>query len=674
MGKLPEITIPGPLCRNAIESIRREWLVTNGIGGFASGTVAGALTRRYHGLLVAALRPPLGRTMLASKLDETVFVDGAMYPLCTNIWTTGVEAPAGCERIEQFDLVGGAPTWRFAVAGCTLTKCIWMEHGCNTTYVRYSLDPDAARLTLSTRLFVNYRDYHALSRPDDWQMDVAAEGASLRVRAFESAVPLLARVERGVSEPVCWEPDHTWYRKFYLPVEAERGYGHLEDHLSVGCCAVALEPGTDVTFLLAAGAEPELCGLDAHDRQERRAMARLDTWRRLSPAVPRHRNQRLEQLVLAAHQFIVRRPIVGAADGYTLIAGYPWFSDWGRDTMVALPGLTLTTGRSDIARAILLTWARYVNEGLIPNRFPDEGDRPEYHTADATLWYLWAIDQYARATHDLRTLAELYPVVQEIIAWHQRGTRHNIHIADDGLFACGQAGLNLTWMDAKIGDRVITPRMGKPIELSALWYNALMNLARWAELLGKDASEYMEMAATTRAAFKRFWNPDRQACFDVIDGPHGVDGRIQANQIFAVALDHSPLDAAQQQAVVAVCERDLLTPGGLRTLAQGEPGYHGHYVGNQTARDEAYHTGTVWGWLLGPFVLAHYRVYRNRARARALLEPIINQLLTYCVGSLSEVCDGDMPHTPNGALAQAWTVGETLRAWHITQAENGTIS
>jgi predicted glycogen debranching enzyme len=293
--------------------------------------------------------------------------------------------------------------------------------------------------------------------------------------------------------------------------------------------------------------------------------------------------------------------------------------------MIALPGLTLVTGRFDLARRILRTWARYVDRGMIPNRFPDEGGAPEYHTADATLWYLWAVDQYARFTGDLGTLAELFPVLREIIAWHRRGTRHNIHIGEDGLVYAGERGLNLTWMDAKIGDRVITPRIGKPIELSALWYDGLRNLARLAPLVGVDGDEYTALADATQASFARFWNPKRSACFDVLDGLDGADDRLRANQIIAVALEHSALTANQQRAVVDACERELLAWYAVRTLAPGEPGYRGQYAGGPVQRDEAYHEGTAWGWLLGALAIAHFRVHGDAAAARGLLEPALGQ-------------------------------------------------
>ena len=678
---LPHLRLDPSICRDFDAALHREWLVTNGIGGFASGTVAGAQGRRYHGLLIAALQPPLGRTLLVSKLDATVLIADAAYPLFGNVWRSGPSQPTGVDHLAGFELVGGVPTWHYELPHATIEQRLWMEHGENTTYVQFTCAgraAQAAAVRLAARVFVNYRDYHGQTHAGDWRMHAAGFGAGLLVRAFENATPVY--ISCAAATPPRWTLEHVWWRDFYQPLEAERGFDAVEDHLSVGICEVNLRPDETVTFVLTTDPAARENADDVYERQARRSAARLDTWRNYSRATPgdatasASANTRthaaaeapaaLEQLVLAAHQFLVRRAAPDAPQGHTIIAGYPWFSDWGRDTMISLPGLTLVTGRADIARQILLTWSRYVRDGLIPNRFPDAGDVPEYHTADATLWYLWAIDQYFRATQDEETLAELLPVAEDIVAAHRRGTRHNIRVAEDGLIYAGHEGINLTWMDAKIGERVITPRTGKPVELSALWYYGLCALADWRKSLKQSPDEYVALAKQTRASFAKFWNPRRQMLYDVIDGPSGFDGRLLPNQIFAAALDHCPLPAVQRRAVVDAVTVELLIPYGLRTLAPDEPGYHGHFAGGPVERDEAYHTGTAWGWLLGPFAIAHYRVYKDAARARRFLEPMFKHLLEHGVGSLSEVFDGDPPHTPGGTYAQAWSVAETLRAWH----------
>lgn len=660
--------LPRHLCVDPRSALEREWLVTNGLGGFAAGTVAGALTRRYHGLLVAALRPPVGRTLLVAKLDDTVTFDGRHHQLYTNVWKGGMEEPPGCQFIERFDLLLNVPTWTFRLGAARLVKRIWMEPGRNVTFVRYDLAADAPPVTLTCRLLVNDRDYHHLAPRGTGDFQVQAAGTRIEVRPPHTAQPVRVCCVGPAERHAEWQLDHTWCHDFDLAVEAARGFDHLDSHLVIGLCAVQLAPGSHVAFVLSAGDETDYDARDALARCEQHAQDRLKEYAARHRVSTHALSVPHAQMVLAADQFVVARPTQDDPDGHTLVAGYPWFTDWGRDTMIALPGLTLVTGRFGVARQILRTWARYVRDGLIPNRFPDQGAEPEYHTADATLWFLWAVDQYVRATADVPTLVELFPTLEEIVAAHRRGTRHNIRVGDDGLVHAGDSGVNLTWMDAKIGDRVITPRMGKPVELSALWYDALCNLARLADLAGRPGDEYQRLANTTRASFQRFWNADRHCLYDVLDGPGGNDASLRPNQIFAVSLTHSPLAREQQEAIVETCHRELLTWFGLRSLGPHEPGYRGRYAGGPVARDEAYHQGTAWGWLLGPFVIADYRLHKDPARARRLLAPLCGHLYTHGVGTLSEVFDADEPHAPNGCFAQAWTVAETLRAWHATQA------
>jgi len=361
----------------------------------------------------------------------------------------------------------------------------------------------------------------------------------------------------------------------------------------------------------------------------------------------------------------VNRGLPEEPDGRSIIAGYHWFGDWGRDTMIALPGLTLSTGRPDVARKILLAFSRYVHEGMLPNNFSDVGGTPEYNTVDAALWYFEAIRRYFAATQDDVTLQKLFPVLATIIDAHVKGTRYSIHVdSADGLLYAGGPGVQLTWMDAKIGDWVVTPRIGKPVEVNALWISALETMAVFAKLLAKRGDAYETLAAQARKSFQRFWNAARGCCYDVIDSPGiGNDASLRPNQILAVSLPVSTLSLEQQKSVVEVCARNLLTSHGLRSLAPGEPGYTGHYGGSPRDRDAAYHQGTVWGWLLGPFALAHYRVYRDRAAALRFLEPLGRQIYSSGLGTLSEIFDGDPPFTPRGCIAQAWTVAEVLRAW-----------
>ena len=375
----------------------------------------------------------------------------------------------------------------------------------------------------------------------------------------------------------------------------------------------------------------------------------------------------VQHLALAADQFIVQRSTSEVPDGCSVIAGYPWFGDWGRDTMIALPGLCLATGRSGVAARVLRTFARFADRGMVPNRFPDTGETPEYNTADATLWYVEAVRAYHAATGDDALLGALFPVLAETIDWHERGTRHGIQVdPHDGLLYAGEAGLQLTWMDAKVGNWVVTPRQGKPVEVNALWYNALCSLAHFARRLGKPDVRFREAADRARRGFRRFWNADFGYPCDVLDGPDGDDAQLRPNALFTVSLPHSPFEEARQKAIVDVCARHLLTPLGLRSLAPEDPAFTGHYGGDGRQRDGAYHQGTVWCWLIGSFVTAHLRVYRNPAAARAFLFPLLHHLTDHGVGSLSEICDGDAPFTPRGCPAQAWSVAEVLRAWRLT--------
>uniref|UniRef100_B8HYG4 Glycogen debranching enzyme n=1 Tax=Cyanothece sp. (strain PCC 7425 / ATCC 29141) TaxID=395961 RepID=B8HYG4_CYAP4 len=642
----------------------REWLVTNGIGGYAAGTVAGVLTRRYHGLLVAALHPPLGRTLMLTKLDELAVYDDRPHPLFTNRWSDGTLEPQGFELIEHFSLEGTIPVWRFALADALLEKRIWMQAGENTTYVRYSLSRDSRPLKLRLKALVNYRDYHSITVAKEWQMATAPVAAGIQITAFDTAVPLYLLSQPLLSHRANCEPAHEWYCDFNLSVERYRGLSDREDHLHAATFTACLNPGESFTLVASTNPTPNLEGETALQRRQEYENQLIQTWKPQaeSPAW-------LQPLVLAADQFIVARPSPADPDGKTILAGYPWFSDWGRDTMISLPGLTLATGRPEIARSILQTFAQYVDRGMLPNRFPDAGETPEYNTLDASLWYFEAIRAYEAVTGDGQLLQELYPVLVDMIDWHCRGTRYNIHLDPaDGLLYGGEVGTQLTWMDAKVGDWVVTPRMGKPIEINALWYNALRTMTTFARKLGKPYQMYEAMGDRTQASFSRFWNSDLGYCYDVLDTPAGNDASLRPNQIFAVALPESPLSPVQQQAVVDVCARKLLTSYGLRSLGPDQPGYQGHYGGDQRQRDGAYHQGTVWGWLLGPFVMAHLRVYQNPALAQQFLEPMADHLNAHGVGSLSEIFDGDPPFTPRGCFAQAWTVAEILRAWTAIQS------
>lgn len=656
------ITFGREVCSRLEVAEGREWLVTNGLGGYAMGTVAGLLTRRYHGLLVASLRPPLGRTLLLAKLDEDVKYDGQQFALFANRWADGAVEQEGLRFMEQFRLEGTTPVWTFALADALLEKRVWMEAGANTTYVHYRYRRGSGPLELYAKAVVNYRDYHHTTILNDWQPEIGPLDDGLRVQMHAEAIPFTLRCAPGQA----W-PDFNWYEDYFLSAEETRGQNDVvEDHVHVAVLGATLQPGE--TFTIVSSTEPD-AGSDGEAAWRRRVdyeRGLLGRAARVRPAAP-------AQLVLAADQFLVRRPTpptggTQSDDGCSVIAGYPWFADWGRDAMVSLPGLTLSTGRSQVAARILRTYAAYVDQGLLPNRFPDAGEEPEYNTVDASLWYFEAVRAYVAQVEDDEALQrELFPVLQEIIDWYCRGTRYNIQVDEaDGLLYAGEEGVQLTWMDAKVDDRVVTSRVGKAIEVNALWYNALRVMGGLARDLGRDDARYEALAERAKAGFARFWNEATGYCYDVLDGPEGHEDALRSNQILAVSLAHSPLPAWQQEAIVDVCARRLATSYGLRTLAPEEEGYVGRYEGDQKQRDEAYHQGTVWAWLMGPFVRAHLRVHGDRQAARAYLAQLLQQLGDHGVGSVSEIFEGDAPFFPRGCPAQAWSVAELIRAWQET--------
>ena len=650
------------VCGDPAAAESREWLVTNGLGGFACGTLAGNVTRRYHGLLVAALHPPVGRTLLVSNLDGTAEYDGQHFPLTTQRWWNAGHpslVPGGGHRhVERFHLEGTTPVWSFALADAQLEKHIWMRQGENTTYVGFNYIRGSGPLRLALKALVNYRDYHSSTHAGQWWMNIEPVTNGLRVTAFDGATPFYLLSSGASAEFV-----HEWYRDFDLPAERERGLDDHEDHLHAGTFRATLAPGDSIVIALSLRPDPELDPLRAAAESVSAQHELLDEWRSADAGLAGEAPEWIRQLVLAADQFVAARPLPEHPGAKTLIAGFPWFCDWGRDTMIALPGLALSTGRPEIARNILRTFTHFVDGGMLPNNFPDAGTTPEYNTVDATLWFFEAARQCHAAAPDQKFLAEIFPLLAGIVEAHLRGTRHNIHVdSADGLLYAGAPGVQLTWMDARVGDRVITPRIGKPVEINALWYNALLTMAKFAEKLGKP-NAYTDMARRARASFARFWNASENCCFDVLDGPAGNEAAIRPNQIFAVSLPESPLSGQQQLAVVETCARRLLTSFGLRSLASGDPAYAGSYEGGPAARDSVYHQGTVWGWLAGPFALAWLRVHDDPAGALALLEPMAHHLQAGCLGSISEIFDGDPPFTPRGCFAQAWSVAETLRAW-----------
>jgi predicted glycogen debranching enzyme len=666
---LAEIQFGREVCGNLEAAEEREWLVTNGIGGFASGTVAGTSTRCYHGLLVAALEPPAERTLLVSSLDENVRYLGASFPLATNRWLSGFLSPTGYLQIESFYLEGTMPVWRYALADAILEKRVWMKQGENTTFVQYTLTRASAPVEFDAKILVNYRDFHSCTHENNWQMRIDPAQNGLRVIAFDGARPFYLKSPSGDLQP-----RHEWYRDYFLPVERARGLDDHDDRLFAAQLRQSLNAGDSLTLVFSTEENASLDGEASLSQKSTREVKLFQAWqvahKACSATLAEDEPSWLWQLILAADQFVVSRALPDSPDGVSVIAGYPWFADWGRDTMIALPGLALSTGRPEVAKKILELFARYVDGGMLPNNFPDGKGAPQYNTIDATLWYFEAIRQYFAATQDLECLRKLFPVLASIIDTHVSGTRYNIKVDPaDALLYGGSPEVQLTWMDAKVGDWVVTPRMGKPVEINALWINALSTMAEFARLLARPNAGYQKLAAKATQNFQKFWNPALKCCFDVIDIPGGgIDASIRPNQIFAVSLPVSPLRDAQQKSVVDAVAQQLLTSHGLRSLAPSDPAYKGQFTGGPRERDSAYHQGTVWAWLLGAFSLAHFKVYGDSAVGQSFLEPLGRTIYAAGLGTISEVFSGDPPFVSAGCFAQAWSVAEVIRAWEILSA------
>jgi predicted glycogen debranching enzyme len=643
------------------DTLDREWLVTNGQGGFASGTVALANTRRYHGLLVASFKPPVDRVLLVSKVDIEASYRGETFALTTNEFVDGTLAPRGFERLTAFRVEGQTPVWTFGFADALLELRVYAAQGENTVYLRVRVIAATAPVEVLLRPLTAHRDYHshqAGSHQHGGNLPrVVAAARAVTVEAWPGAHAVRISCDRGDFELA---PD--WHWNFLHRTERARGLDDREDLFVPGAFRATLGSGESLHLTASAESGERLDGQTALLRETQRQQ-------RIARSVAPNAPEWVRRLHQAADQFVVARADAeGRIAGKTVIAGYPWFADWGRDTMIALPGLTLTTGRADDAAQILRTFGRHVSQGMLPNRFPDGGEAPEYNTVDATLWYFHALDCYFNATRDVALLAELLPVMADILAWHERGTRFGIQ-ADpaDGLLRAGEPGVQLTWMDAKVGDWVVTPRIGKPVEINALWHFAHVAMARWYELLedGVTAARYTRTADRIRDVFRaKFWNSHERGLFDCIDIPGGgADASVRPNQIFAVSLDAGLLYDEQARSVVEVCGRELLTRVGLRSLARGDAAYQPRFRGGPVERDGAYHQGTVWSWLLGPFALAHFNVYGDANHALELLGAAAAHLDEACIGQVSEVFDADAPHVPGGCFAQAWGVAETLRAY-----------
>ncbi|HKD05784.1 MAG TPA: amylo-alpha-1,6-glucosidase [Bryobacteraceae bacterium] len=649
--------------------LNEEWLITNGLGGYASGTVAGPLTRRYHGLLIAALPNPLGRTMTLNALSERIRLPNRDVYFTGPNELVGVDPP-GTLAPREFRLEGGLPVWNYELGGFMLEKRVFMVYRQNTVHISYRLlsGPTAIRLALRPGLHFRSHDAHVSeSLAKRYVMTVVDEG--YEVCAADTNCPTL---RMSCSPAVPFTADRKIIRDILFRTEQTRGYESQGSMWSPGYFRLDLQPGEQLTFVASTETwevQQSLAPRDAQGAEH----GRRDTL--VQQAHPAARDGFGAELTLAADQFLIMpkgrtedaaRAHAAGEELRTVIAGYHWFTDWGRDTMISLEGLTLVTGRVTEAGWIIRTFAQYIHNGLIPNMFPEGQQAGLYHTADATMWFFHALARYLAASNDRVTLRLLLPKLIDIIDHHERGTDFGIHVDPvDGLLRQGAEGYQLTWMDAKVGDWVVTPRRGKAVEINALWYNALCLMSSWVkeEMDGAQAERFSQLAGRARQSFnKRFWNEKTGCLFDVVDGEQGDDPSCRPNQVFAISLPYPVLDESRWTPVIEIVKDKLLTPVGLRSLSPDHPDYKPKYDGDLRARDAAYHQGTVWAWLIGPFIDAWIKVHPDRRdQARQFLagfEPHLNQA---CIGSISEVFDAIEPHTPRACIAQAWSVAEVLR-------------
>jgi len=662
--------------------LSREWLVTNGLGGYASGTVAGVPTRRYHGLLVAALPAPLGRVMMLNRLAERILLPGGVAGRLGGLERDGSLKVHAAGSLVEFRLEAGLPVWRYRVGQALIEKRVLLPHRQNTVHVTYRLLEGADVARVEARIGLNIRPHDdPVSTPLKLPYTLSMTGDRFGVRAHgdsDTDSPMLRLHLWGARPYMALSPGVT--RGVYFRIEAGRGYSDTGDFWTPGAFRFDLRAGREVT--LGASAEPwdHFLALEPEAARSAEAFRRESLIEAVSPGL---RTAFGAELVLAADQFLITpagrvadeaRKQAEGGEALTVIAGYHWFTDWGRDTMIALEGLTLTTGRAREAGAILRTFSRYVRDGLIPNYFPDGQNEGLYHTADATLWFFHALGRYVEATGDRTTLRLILPTLIDIVDHHRRGTRFGIGVDPaDGLLRQGAEGYQLTWMDAKVDDWVVTPRRGKAVEINALWHNALRLLEGWARAEGRarEADEAARSAERARDSFnKRFWNEAAGCLFDVVDGEHGDDPAIRPNQILAVALDHPALDPSRWGAVLETVRSKLLTPLGLRSLAPGEPDYKPRYYGDLRSRDAAYHQGTVWAWLIGPYIDAWLKVHPGDAEGvRDILAGFEAHLGEAGMGTISEIFDAEAPFQPRGCVAQAWSVAEVLRGLARAEAE-----
>ncbi|HXG86925.1 MAG TPA: amylo-alpha-1,6-glucosidase [Vicinamibacterales bacterium] len=677
-GLVRRVTFDPDQLKDPARLLSREWLVTNGLGGYAAGTLAGVITRRYHGMLIAALPAPLGRLVMVSQLGERLRLPGGHVH-----WLSGEERQSGtlyvegANRITEFRLEAGLPVWAYEIDGYVLEKRLMLPRFQNTVLVTYTLIKGEGSVRLGLRPLLNARPHEApVDHPLSHAPTLVARDRQIEVQ-FSAEIPPLRLQLAGATG--AFTVDALTVNHIHYRLEASRGYHASGDAWSPGYFRVDLAQGQSVTVVASTESPEIMAALPPDDARS----GELERRRRLLlMADPVLADQATAELVFAADQFVITpagrvedaaRARAAGDEARTVIAGYHWFTDWGRDTMISLEGLTLTTGRVTEARDILRTFAFYFRDGLIPNLFPEGNKEGLYNTADATMWFFHALDRYASVSGDWATVQLLLPKLDDCIRRHVAGTRFNIGMdPTDGLFRQGVERLALTWMDAKMGDWIVTPRRGKPVEINALWYNALRLMAEWHQRDGNEARslELQQQAATTYESFnRRFWYDAGGHLYDLVDGETGDDAACRPNQVMALALRFPVLDQSRWLAVLKVVEERLVTPVGLRSLDPQHPDYKSRYFGDLQARDGAYHQGTVWAWLIGPFIDAWIQANPDRPQeARRFLTGFLHHLDESCVGTISEIFDAETPYTPRGCVAQAWSVAEVLRCWAKTAA------
>jgi len=679
----------------------KEWLLTNGIGGFASSTITGGNTRRYHGLLIASLDPPVQRHLILSQLHETIVSEGKTYNL--HSFSTGDFIMEGFRHLESFEL-DPLPVFNYVIGDIAVQKTVTFIYGKNTIAVVYYVRSGSAPLEMRITPLVNFRDYHGDSKKEYLKFSQWPGKFDTRVRPHGTDLTITLSLRGSAYTPY----EGCWFENMHYMIERERGLNDREDHYIPGSFDIRLGQRESKSFTFVCSVEKGADDCDLYIPECRRAreegqltlgsrfakdelvpngrrLLKSEHFRedgqmpedgrllvekekeRIAAVIEKagYKDSFADMLVRAADHFIAYRRSTGAK---TILAGYPWFSDWGRDAMISLCGLTLCTRRFEDAAQILYTFSRYVKHGLIPNMFPDSGEEPGYNTVDAALWYFEAISKYVQYTKDYKfVLDKLYPSMKQIIEYYSTGTPNNIHMDSDGLIIAGDENTQLTWMDAKAGDAVITPRHGKAVEINALWYNSLKVFENLTEKLGFDAGEYGELAGLVKKSFKEvFWNEDGKCLYDVVN--NGIaDESVRPNQIFAISLTYPVIEGREAELVVEKVWKELYTAYGLRSLSPSSPMYKGRYAGGVYERDSAYHQGTVWAWLIGHFVTAFARTFGRREEYKKItasfIDPFRDHMMNACLGNISEIFDADEPLTPRGCFAQAWSVAEVLRAY-----------